>query len=68
MSSANGSHDELIDPSNSYPIGLIVGMTGWAVMDAAIVRFALQRFEEQHGRKATMRDVGTVIGLMKEIR
>lgn len=68
MSSANGSHDELIDPSNSYQIGLILGMTGGTVKEAAIVRFALQRFEEQHGRKATMRDVGTVIGLMKEIR
>jgi hypothetical protein len=57
---------ELIDPSDSRQIGLLVGMYGGDVADAAIARYALQRFEAIHGRKATTRDVGVVVGLMSE--
>jgi len=58
---------ELIDPSDSRQIGLLIGMTGGDVTDAAVARFALQRFEEIHGRKPTTRDVGMVVGLMKGV-
>ena len=57
---------ELIDPSDSYQIGVLVGLAGGGVTDAAVARFALERFEQIHGRKATTRDSGIVVGLMKE--
>lgn len=59
--------DELIDPNDSRQIGLLVGLMGGSIADAAVVRFALQRFEEIHGRKATTRDAGIVAGLMRSI-
>ena len=55
---------ELIDPSDSRQLGLLAGLTGGGIADAATLRFALERFEQLHGRKATTRDVGTVAGLM----
>jgi hypothetical protein len=55
---------ELIDPSDSRQIGLLVGMAGGGIYSAAVARFALERFEQLHGRKATTRDVGIVVGLM----
>ena len=60
--------DELIDPSDSRQIAMLIGMTGGSVTDAAAARFALQRFEEIHGRKATTRDAGFVAGLLKSIQ
>ena len=55
---------ELIDPSDSRQLGMLIGMAGGSIGDAATARFALQRFEEIHGRKATTRDIGIVIGLL----
>jgi phosphotransferase system glucose/maltose/N-acetylglucosamine-specific IIC component len=59
--------DEILDASNSRQIGFLIGMMGGDVADAAVARFALQRFEEIHGRKATTRDVGIVVGLMSSL-
>lgn len=56
---------DLIDPSDSRQIGLLIGLTGGGIADAAVARFALERFEQIHGRKATTRDVGLVVGLMR---
>jgi hypothetical protein len=56
--------DQVIDPSDSYQIGLLIGLRGGSIADAAIARYALQRFEEIHGRKATVRDMGIVAGLL----
>ena len=55
---------ELLDPADSRQIGLLVGLAGSGIADAAVARFALERFEQIHGRKATTRDVGIVVGLM----
>ena len=55
--------DQIIDPTDSYQIGLIIGAAGGSIADAATARYALQRFEEIHGRKPTVRDLGTVAGL-----
>ena len=67
-SSANqktdAADDQLLDPSDSRQIGLLIGMTGGSIPDAAVARFALERFEQIHGRKATTRDIATVVGLM----
>jgi hypothetical protein len=54
-----------IDPSDERQIGTLMGLTGGTIQDAAVARFALRRFEEQHGRKATVRDMGIVAGLMR---
>jgi hypothetical protein len=61
----NTSPDELIDPSDSRQIGMLVGMMGGSIADAAVARFALERFEQIHNRKATTRDIGAVVGLMR---
>lgn len=57
--------DELIDPSDSRQIGLLVGLVGGGIADAAVARYALERFEKIHGRKATTRDIGVVVGIMR---
>lgn len=58
--------EELIDPSDSRQIGMLMGMAGGGVTDAAVARYALERFEQINGRKATTRDVGFVVGLMMQ--
>ena len=55
---------EVLDPSDPRLIGFLIGMTGGDVVDAVVARYALERFEQIHGRKATARDVGTVVGLI----
>ncbi len=60
-----GSENEFIDPDNAYQLGMLMGMHGGDIGDAALLRYALQRFESIHGRKATMRDIGIVIGLIR---
>jgi hypothetical protein len=45
-------------------IGLITGMIGGDIADAATARYALQRFETQHKRKATPRDLAIVVGMI----
>lgn len=60
--------DKVIDPSDSTQIGVLIGMTGGTIADAAVARYALQRFEEIHGRKATVRDMGIVAGLMSSMK
>jgi hypothetical protein len=64
----NEAKAELIDPSDSRQIGMLMGMMGGSVSDAAVARFALQRFEEIHGRKATTQDAGIVAGLIRSIQ
>ena len=54
-----------IDPDDPRQIGLLIGMRGGNLGDAVIVKYALERFEKDHGRKATMRDLGTVAGMMR---
>ncbi|HEY7090298.1 MAG TPA: hypothetical protein VH518_19530 [Tepidisphaeraceae bacterium] len=58
--------DAVIDPNDARQIGELIGMTGGSIKDAAVAQFALQRFEQQHGRKATVRDMATVAGIMKQ--
>ena len=58
------SMDDLIDPKNAYQIGYLVGMTSGTVADVSVVRFALERFEQDHGYKPTLRDAALVVGLM----
>ena len=56
--------DATIDPNDDHQLGLLLHMTGGAVNDAAAARNALQRFEREHGRRATTRDVDAVVGLI----
>ena len=67
-STNDSTGDDIIDASNPQQIGILIGLTGGSISDAAVARFALQRFEEIHGRKATMREVGMVVGLMSSMR
>ncbi len=62
------SDDDVINPDDSQQIGFLVGMMGGDIADAAIARYALQRFEETHGCKATMRDKGVVVGMISAMK
>ena len=56
--------DPFIDPDDTRQIALLIGLKGGSIPDAAVMRFALQRFEQEHGRRATTRDIGIVLGLI----
>lgn len=58
------SGDPFIDPDDTRQIALLIGLKGGTIPDAAVMRFALQRFEQEHGRRATTRDIGIVLGLI----
>jgi hypothetical protein len=45
--------------------GTLIGLSGGSIGDAAVARYALERFEALHGRKATLRDAATVAGLLE---
>ena len=60
-------NEPFIDPEDSYQIGLLVGLTGGTIPDAALMRFALQRFQEVHGRRARSSDIGVVLGLIRSV-
>jgi hypothetical protein len=55
----------LIDPNDARQMGTLIGLMGGTVADAAVAQFALRRFEEIHGRKATVKEMGIVVGIMK---
>lgn len=61
---ADESGHPLIDPDDSYQIGMLVGMTGGSIPDAAVMRYALDRFKQIHGRPASTQDIGIVLGLI----
>ena len=54
-----------IDPNDPRQLGTLIGMTGGSIADAAVARCALERFEREHGRKATVRDMAIVAGMMR---
>jgi hypothetical protein len=61
----NSGGGQLIDPNDSRQIAQLLGMTGGTIADAAIARYALQRFQSQYGRPATTLDVGLLVGIMQ---
>ncbi len=60
--------DRPIDVSDPRVLGTLIGLSGGSIGDAAVARYALERFEALHGRKATLRDAATVAGLLKSSR
>lgn len=64
-STTNG--DELIDPNDTRQLATLIGMTGGDITDVAVARYAIQRFQEQHGRAPSTRDIGMLIGIMKSM-
>lgn len=70
QSSASNStqqESELIDPNDTRQLATLIGMTGGDIKDAAVARFAIQRFQQQYGRAPNTRDIGTVIGIMRSL-
>jgi hypothetical protein len=57
--------DAVLDPDNPQQVSLLIGMTGGSIADAATAQFALRRFEEEHGRKATVKEMPIVAGMMR---
>lgn len=62
---ASSGEGELIDPNDTRQLATLVGMMGGDVADVAIARLAIERFQKEHGRPPTTRDVGILIGLMR---
>ena len=62
------SQDDLIDPTNSYQIGYLVGMTGGTVSDPIVIGDALKHFEQTHGYRPTLRDAAAIVGHMHATR
>lgn len=63
-----GTDDETIDPSDPEQLGRLIGLTGGSITDAVTAQFAIRRFEENTGRRATFRDAATVAGLVSTIK
>jgi hypothetical protein len=59
--------NELINPNDSRQLATLIGLAGGDISDAAVARFAIQRFQEQYGRAANTRDIGTIIGIMRSL-
>jgi hypothetical protein len=70
LGSKRGSNpaDAVIDPNDSRQISTLIGMLGGDVKDAAVAHLALRRFEEEHGRKATVKDMAIVAGMMRTLK
>jgi hypothetical protein len=51
-----------VDKERDYRIGVAMGAMGYDIQYAAVVRYALSRFEEEKGRKATEQELATLIG------
>jgi hypothetical protein len=51
-----------VDKERDYRIGVALGAMGYDIQYAAVVRYALSRFEEEKGRKATEQELATLIG------
>ena len=62
------SESDVLDADNPADLGYLIGLLGGTIADAAVAQFALRRFEETHGRKATVRESGELIGLMMALR
>jgi hypothetical protein len=57
---ADGRSD--VDKERDYRIGVAMGAMGYDIKYAAVVRYALSRFEEEKGRRATEKELATLIG------
>lgn len=64
---SSAGHENLA-ADNPAQIGVLVGLTGGTIADAATAQSALVRFEQTHGRKPTMQDAGVVVGLMNSLK
>jgi hypothetical protein len=55
------------DELDAYQVGLMTGVMGGSIEEAAIAQFALTRFEAQYKRKATRRDMAIVVSMIHAI-
>lgn len=68
LASSRRGGGEFIDPDDSRQIGTLVGAAGGSVAEAAMMRYALDRFQKQYGRRATTRDIGLVLGMIRGMK
>jgi hypothetical protein len=61
----NAEGDRVIDATDARQIGTLIGLMGGSIHDAAIAQNVLRRFEQEHGRKATVKEMGVVAGMMR---
>jgi hypothetical protein len=51
------------DPERDRQIAVIVGLLGGTIETAAHARYAISRLEEDLGRKATLHEIATAMGV-----
>jgi hypothetical protein len=66
-SGAHSTGDHFIDPADSRQLATLIGMAGGNIKDAAVAKFAVERFRQQNGRLPTTREIGTLIGIMRSM-
>ncbi len=55
---------EIAKAEESHMIGVLVGAMGGDITQAAVARYALERFEQQYQCKATTNDLGLLLGII----
>jgi hypothetical protein len=65
--STDNAGSPFINPDDTRQIALLVGLKGGSIPDAAVMRFALERFKQKYRRRATTRDIGIVLGLIDSV-
>jgi hypothetical protein len=59
-----------VQKDRDYRIGVAMGALGYDISYAAVVRYALERFEEEKGRQATQQElymlIGTAMGVAQQ--
>jgi hypothetical protein len=59
-----------VQKDRDYRIGVAMGALGYDIGYAAVVRYALERFEEEKGRQATQQElymlIGTAMGVAQQ--
>lgn len=61
------SSSDALDTTDPQLIGMLIGMSGGSIADAATAQFALRRYEEETGRKPAAQDLGSVVGMMQSL-
>lgn len=63
LSPAKPAAESAQDGEHDRQIGMLIGMLGGGIEEAAQARYAISRLEEDLGRRATLHEMATAIGV-----
>lgn len=64
---SNSDGNELLDANDTRQLATLMGLAGGDIADAALAKFAIQRFQEQYGRAPNTRDIATVVAMIRSM-